>query len=120
MLQQNLSTTKRLKEILELCQLKQLIDSPTRITKTTQSLLDVAITSTLEIVIFSGVVHLGVSDHSLIHAIRKINARSNTKVQHHNFLEYRNFKNFNVTRFLDDLYDVSWEDIRHKSNIDDM
>ena len=37
-----LSTTKKLQEIMELYQLTQLIDSPTRITNSSQSLLDVA------------------------------------------------------------------------------
>ena len=73
MLQLNLSTTKKLQEIMELYQLTQLIDSPTRITNSSQSLLDVVITSTPEKIISSGVVHLGISDHSLIYAIRKLN-----------------------------------------------
>ena len=71
---------------MELYQLTQLIDSPTRITNSSQSLLDVAITSTPEKIISSGVVHLGTSDHSLIYGIRKLNTRVNTKVQGHNFL----------------------------------
>ena len=120
MLQLNLSTTKKLQEILELYQLTQLIDSPTRITNSSQSLLDVAITSTPERIISSGVVHLGISDHSLIYAIRKLNTRANIKAQGHNFLEFRNFKNFVAARFLDDLHDIPWEDIRYKRNIDDM
>ena len=85
MLQLNLSTTKKLQEIMELYQLTQLIDSPTRITNSSQSLLDVFITSTPEKIISSGVVHLGISDHSLIYAIRKLNRRVNTKAQGHNF-----------------------------------
>jgi hypothetical protein len=43
-----------------------------------------------EKVIFSGVVHLGISDHSLIYTIRKINTRPNTKSQ--GFVEFQNFK----------------------------
>ena len=97
-----------------------MIDSSTRITNSSQSLLDVFITSTPEKIISSGVVHLGISDHSLIYAIRKLNTRVNTKAQGHNFLEFRNFKNFDAARFLDDLHDVPWEDIRYKRNIDDM
>jgi hypothetical protein len=56
MLEPSLSTTKRL--------------SPTRITQSSQTLLDVAIASMPEKVIFSGVVHFGISDHSLIYTIR--------------------------------------------------
>ena len=50
----------------------------------------------------------------------KSNTKVNTKAQGHNFLEFRNLKNFNAAKFLDDLHDVLWEDIRYKRNIDDM
>ena len=70
MLQPSLSITKRLQEILELYQLTQFINSPTRIIQSSPvTLLDVAIISMPEKVIFSGVVHLGISDHSLIYTI---------------------------------------------------
>ena len=118
MLEPTMSTTKRLQEILELYQLTQIINNPTRITQSSQSLLDVAITSMPEKIIFSGAVHLGISDHSLIYAIRKINIRPNTEPQ--GFLEFRNFKNFNVSRFLDDLHSILWEEIRFKRNVDEM
>jgi hypothetical protein len=70
MLQPSLSISKRLQEILELYQLTQFINSPTRIIQSSPvTLLDVAIISMPEKVIFSGVVHLGISDHSLIYTI---------------------------------------------------
>ena len=101
-----MSTTKRLQKILELPQLTQIIHSPTRITDSSRSLLDVAITSMREKFTFSGVVHVRINDHSLIYAIRKINARSNNEAE--SFLEFRNFKNFNVSRFLNDLYGIQY------------
>lgn len=96
-----MSTTKRLQEIWELYQLTKKIHSPTCITDSRRSLLDVVITSMAEKVTFSGVVHVGISDHSLIYAIRKINAKSNNEAE--------SFKNFNVSRFLDDLCVEMWE-----------
>ena len=42
--------------------------------KSTKSLLDVCITSSPDKIIQSGVVHLGISDHSLICATRKLNS----------------------------------------------
>ena len=100
MLQSTMSTTKRLQKILELPQLTQIIHSPTRITDSSRSLLD------REKFTFSGVVHVRINDHSLIYAIRKINARSNNEAE--SFLEFRNFKNFNVSRFLNDLYGIQY------------
>ena len=71
LLAQNVSIAKKLQEIMELYQLTQIIDHPTRITESTKSLLDVCITSSTEKIISLGVIHLGISDHSLIYAIRK-------------------------------------------------
>jgi hypothetical protein len=80
--------------------------------------LDVAIASMPEKAIFSGAVNLGISDHSLIYTIRKINTGPNTKSQ--GFVEFRNLKNFNDAAFLDDLHSIPWEDIRFKRNVDEM
>jgi hypothetical protein len=80
-LEPTLSTTRKLQDVLELYQLTQLINCPTRITQSSRSLLDVVIASMPEKIIFSGVVHLGISDHSLIYSIRKINTRIKTDLQ---------------------------------------
>ena len=64
--------TKRIKSLYELYQLSQLMDEPTRITMTTSSLIDHIVTNTPEDISDSGVIHTGISDHSLIFAIRKI------------------------------------------------
>jgi hypothetical protein len=56
-----LLTAKKLQQILELYQLTQLINDPTRITESTQSLqLGVCITSSPEKVTFSGIVYISV------------------------------------------------------------
>ncbi|KAK2552761.1 hypothetical protein P5673_025913, partial [Acropora cervicornis] len=47
---------------------------PTRITQRSKSLLDVCITSCFEKIIHSDVFHIGLSDHSLVYAVRKINS----------------------------------------------
>ena len=84
---------------MELYQLTQIINDPTRIT---ESLLDVCITSSPEKIISSGVIHLGISDHSLIYTVRKLNYVP--KIGARNLIEYRNFKHFNAESFLNDLY----------------
>jgi hypothetical protein len=52
------------------------------------------------------VIHLGVSDHSMIYAvIRKFTVpKSDSKIK-----IIRNFKNFNVNDFLSDVSQISWE-----------
>ena len=103
---------------MELYQLTQIIDDQTRITESTKSLLDVCITSSTEKIISSGVIHLGISNHSLIYAIRKLNYVPKTEAR--NSIEYRNFKHFNAESFLNDLYILPWSELDDKQNIDDM
>ena len=104
LLDSNLSNVKMLQEIMQLYQLTQIIDDPTHVTKSTKSILDVCITSSPDKIIQSGVVHLrvGISDHSLIYATRKLN--SVIKGNSQNSVEFRNFRKFNVESFLSDLY----------------
>ena len=64
------------------------IDEPTRITMTTSSVIDHIVTNTPEHISDPGVIHTGISDHSLIFAIRKISVL--TKQEH--TMEIRNMK----------------------------
>ena len=47
------------------------ISEPTRVTSTTKSLIDVALTSNLERFSTSGTLQLGLSDHDFIYVVRK-------------------------------------------------
>ena len=116
LLDSNLSNVKMLQEIMQLYQLTQIIDDPTRVTKSTKSILDVCITSSPDKIIQSGVVHLGISDHSLIYATRKLNSVINSQ----NSVEFRNFRKFNVESFLSDLYMLPWVELDCKQNVDEM
>ena len=82
-----------------------MINEPTRITITTTSLIDHVVTNTPEKISHSGVVHTGISDHSFVYAIRKI--RLFQKVE--DFVEIRNMRNFNETKFVDELLKQHWE-----------
>ena len=62
--------TKKLKSY-ELYQLSQLIDEATRVTMTSASPIDHIITNKPEKISDSGVIHTGISDHSVVFAIRK-------------------------------------------------
>ena len=55
-----------------LYQFDQLINEPTRVMPTSASLIDTILTNKPENISQSGVVHLGISDQSLIFAIRKL------------------------------------------------
>ena len=97
--------TSKLNSIYELYQLSQLINEPTRVTLTTSSLIDHVVTNTPEKISHSGVVHTGISDHSLIYAIRKIRHFQ----KNDDFVEIRNMKNFNEKNFVNELLSQNWE-----------
>ena len=80
------------------------IDNPTRVTKTSKSLIDVLLTSHAECYATSGSLHLGLSDHDLIFTVRK-NKNSRPKPR---LIEFRSMKNFNLPDFLADLKRVPW------------
>ena len=89
------SHSRRLMDILELFQMKQVIADPTRITSNTTSLLDIIATNRLDKVKESGVIHLGISDHSLVYVSLKVSVpRDKPKI-----VESRNLKNYNINHF---------------------
>lgn len=55
----------------------------------------------------SGVIHSGISDHSLIYAVRKFAVPKTRRT----FKEVRNFKPFVVVDFINDLNRVSWQNV---------
>ena len=54
-----------------LYQLDQLINKPTWVTKKSSTLIDLVLTTMKENISASGVIHVGMSDHSLVYAVRK-------------------------------------------------
>lgn len=57
-------------DIIDIYGLRQLIAEPTKISNTSQTLIDLCITNSLN-VIDSGVYHRGLSDHYLVYMTRK-------------------------------------------------
>ena len=101
------ANTRKLEFLLTLYQFDQLINEPTRVTKASATLIDLLITNKKQNIAKSGVIHLGLSDHSLIFATRKhsaFNSRQNVRYT-------RNFKKFNTTDFLYDLSQIPWENV---------
>ena len=89
------SHSRRLMDILELFQMEQVIADPTRITSNTASLLDIIATNRPDKVKESGVIHLGISDHSLVYVSLKVSVpRDKPKI-----VESRNLKNYNINHF---------------------
>ena len=99
--------TRRLQFLSSLYQYRQLINEPTRVTRTSATLIDLILTNKEENISKSGVIHLGISDHSLVFAVRKYCVtKSRQKTRY-----VRNFKRFNAINFLNDLSQMPWENV---------
>ena len=55
----------------------------------------------------SRVSHIGISDHSLVYAFRKLSIGLSTKG--HSIVSYREFKNFNTANFRSDICLQDWD-----------
>lgn len=98
--------TRKLQFLCSLYQIEQLINEPTRVTPTSAALIDLILTNKPEEISQSGVIHLGISDHSLVFAVRKFSLPKSgqTKVR-----EVRDFKNFVENDFIQDVSQLPWD-----------
>jgi hypothetical protein len=101
--------------IEQLC-LTNLITNPTRVTKSTKSLLDVILVSHPDRFVTSGNLHLGISDHDLIYVVRK-QKLPKTKAKS---IEFRSIKNLNHAAFKTDLGTIPWDSSYIFENVDDV
>ena len=100
------SHSDNLKFLNSLYNLEQMIEEPTRITSSSSSLIDVILTNYPDRLVRCGVIHVGLSDHSLIYCIRKINFKLKSGVKE---TTYRSMKSFNLNKFKECLRTAPWE-----------
>ena len=98
--------------------LTQLVNEPTRVTNTSQTLIDHIYTNTEENIQRVHVERLCLSDHYGVFCNRK--SQFNISKNSHQIITYRSFRNFEENRFLNDLYSVPWEIIEQFDNLDDI
>ena len=67
----------KITEIFDIYGLEQMINEPTRITDKSSTLIDLCITNSPTNVVNSGVLHLSISDHSVVYMVRKTHYKSN-------------------------------------------
>ena len=99
--------TRTLQFVSSVYQFEQLIKEPTRVTKSSATTIDLIFTYTVDNIATSGVIHLGISDHSLIYAVQKF-AVPKTRPT---IKEVRNFKHFVDVDFINDLSRVSRQNV---------
>ena len=77
--------------------MQQLISSPTRVTLTMSSLIDVILSNVHESHVLAGIYHTSLSDHYMIYNVySKINKQ---KAGRHKLIDFINYKKFNVDYF---------------------
>ena len=102
--------TRKLEFLSSTYQLQQLILEPTRVTNTSATLIDLIFTNETKNIATSGVIHNGMSDHSLIYVVRKCippKRRPITK-------EVRNLKHFVKENFIYDILNTPWQEINYQ------
>ena len=81
-------------------------------TGTSATTIDLVLTNVKENIHASGVIHLGISDHSLIYAVRKFMLpKTNPSVR-----EIRDYKHFDAELFVEDLSQMPWNAIQQFNN----
>ena len=86
---------RNLNDLLDIYNLANLINSPTRIDKTSETLLDIILTNSKAKVLTSGVIDVQISDHSLVYTI----LRSSAPRTRSRKIVTRVYKTFNETSF---------------------
>ena len=102
-------------DLLDIYNLENLIKSPTRITKTSKTLLDLILTNNKKRVLSSGVVDVQISDHFLVFTILRLSA---PRLQSRKIYA-RGYKNFNSDTFLDDLQNAPFHIMDVFDDVDD-
>ena len=104
--------TRKLQFLCGLYQIDQLINEPTRVTPLSSSLIDLVLTNRPENISKSGVIHLGISDHSLVYLVRKFSLPKTRQTAR----EIRNFKNFDESGFIQEISLLPWDMIYQSNN----
>ena len=98
--------------------LTQLANEPTRVTNTSQTLIDHIYTNTEENIQRVHVERLCLSDHYGVFCNRK--SQTNISKNIYQIITYRPFRNFEENKFLNDLIFVPWEIIEQFDKLDDI
>ena len=100
--------------------LSQLIKSPTRVQAKSSTLIDHIYASQEHHVIKSGVLEVGLSDHSLIYMVRKTGQTKHGNLPSRHQIRYYKWNPQNLEDLTTELAMTSWNDIYLAPTVDDM
>ncbi len=95
--------------------LEQLIKTPTRITEKSATAIDLLFVNNYHHIIDSGVLDPSLSDHSLIYCI----AKAGVPTLPPRTIEYRSYRNYSQSAFVNDLKNVDWNIIDIQESVND-
>ena len=104
---------RKLLSFTSMYNLEQLIDKPTRITENSSTLIDLLFANNNHRIVSSGVLHVNLSDHSLIYCVVKAGVRRAPG----RVIEYRSYKTYSKQSFLADLVHVNFDLIDEEQDI---
>ena len=96
--------------------LKLLIESPTRITCSSSSIIDHILASFPDRVTQRGILNVGLSDYQLIYCIRKI---ARIKRGGHKQIKFRFFKNYTIDGYEKALVEINFPEYKSFNNVND-
>lgn len=94
---------------------KQLIDRPTRITNSSNTTIDLILVTDKPKIANSGVIHCGLSDHSITFCTHKA---VRAAIGHHNTVKIRSLKNYNSDVLKSRLSSMDWSPVYRSMNVD--
>ncbi len=102
---ENIPWYKQYRNLCYSYNLKQLIRTGTRTAKGKTSLLDHILTNTHKLILESGVIDVGISDHQLIYCTRK---KHKEKLNQHRTFTARSYKNYSPETFCSELKNITF------------
>ena len=105
--------------LLDLCStlnLFQLVEKPTRVTETSQTLIDVILTTNKLFIDTCNVMSSTISDHCLVYLTLKLKAQRTRA----SYITTRSYKNFDPDKFIEDLSHVPFHMVTFFEDPDDQ
>ena len=109
------SAAKKLLHILEDVHLSQIICKPTRVTKTSKTLIDHVYVSHPQAIVHSDVPVCAPGDHYPVCVTRKFHKQKENVKQ----INYRSMRNFDVDCFMSDMFNAPWNLVDKHSSPDE-
>ena len=97
--------------------LKQLIESPTRITCSSSSIIDHILASFPDRVTQRGILNVRLSDHQLIYCTRKI---TRIKRSGHKQIKFHSFKNYTIDGYEKALVEINFPEYKSFDNMNGL